>query len=318
MISRCRLRRGFTLVELLLSLIVTAIVGAALVRMVVSQARFMDQQEAWRAARSVSRSGINRLMSDLRAVEAATGVEAAAAGGQDFTIRVPYAFGILCRVNANVTTVSLLPVDSAMFAEPGYSGLAWRKNSTGVYTYVPGNALPGFPGVNDCINALPMGYQGNVAAPFAITTLPSMNGSPPGQVVSLTSGAGLLAPPAGPDVGSIVFLYRRIRYEFKASVAVPGRIGLWRTRLDFGGGTEELAAPFANTARVNFYVLDNVPAQAAVPANLGDIRGLELVLDGMSEQTPGGSAGPKTASVRTSVFIENRPHSPEILFLICL
>jgi hypothetical protein len=73
------------------------------------------------------------------------------------------------------------------------------------------------------------------------------------------------------------------------------------------GATEELVAPFANTARVNFYVLDNPVAQAAVPGNLADIRGLELVLDGMSEQTPGGSAAPKTANVRSSVFFENRP-----------
>jgi prepilin-type N-terminal cleavage/methylation domain-containing protein len=300
-------RRGFTLVELLLSLIITAIIGAALVRMVVSQARFMDQQEAWRAARSVSRSGINRLVSDLRAVEAATGVTAAVAGGKDFTINVPYAFGILCRVNANVTTVSLLPVDEAMFAEAGYSGFAWRKNTTGVYTYVAGNALPSITAQTDCVNALPLGYQGNALAPFAITTLATINGSPPGQVVNLTSGAGLLAPPAGPDVGSIVFLYRSVRYEFKNSVAVPGRIGLWRTTLGIGGTTEELVAPFANTARVNFYVLNNAAPQAAVPGNLGDIRGLELVLDGMSEQTPGGSTAPKTSNVRTSVFFENRP-----------
>jgi prepilin-type N-terminal cleavage/methylation domain-containing protein len=299
-------RRGFTLVELLLSLVVTAIVGGALVRMVVSQARFMDQQEAWRAARSVSRSGVNRLMSDLRAVEATQGVEAAAAGGQDFTIRVPYAFGILCRVNANISTVSLLPVDSAMFAAPGYSGFAWRKNQTGIYTYVPGTALPSFQAQTDCLNALPLGYQGNAAAPFAITTLPTMNGSPQGRVVNLTSGAGLVAPPLGPEVGSIFLLYRRVRYEFKASVAIPGRTALWRTTLDFGGTTEELAAPFANTARVNFYVLDNPTPQAAVPP-LGNIRGLELVLDGMSEQTPGGSTAPKTSNVRTSVFFENRP-----------
>jgi hypothetical protein len=151
-----------------------------------------------------------------------------------------------------------------------------------------------------------MGYQGNVAAPYAITTLPSINGSPAGQVVSLTSGAGLVAPPLGPEVGSIFFLYRTIRYEFKNSVAVPGRIGLWRTVVSTGD-TEELAAPFANTARVNFYVLNNAVPQAAVPGNLGDIRGLELVLDGMSEQTPGGSPGPKTVNVRTSVFFENRP-----------
>ncbi len=293
-------RRGFTLIELMVSLIVATIVGGALVRMTLAQARFMDQQEAWRSARSVSRSGINRLVSDLRNVEAVGGVEAAVAGGQDFTIRVPYAFGVLCRVNANVTTVSLLPVDSAMYNGPGYSGFAWRKNTTGAYTYVAGTALPVLPGtVIDCTGALPVG--------FGITTVASINGSPAGQVVNLTSAAGLLAPPAGPDVGSIVFLYRQVRYQFKNSVSVPGRTALWRTTLGIGGTTEELAAPFANTARVNFYVLNTATAQAAVPALLSDIRGLELVLDGMSERTPGGSTAPKTANVTTSVFFQNRP-----------
>jgi prepilin-type N-terminal cleavage/methylation domain-containing protein len=292
-------RRGFTLIELMVSLIVATIVGGALVRMTLAQARFMDQQEAWRSARNVSRSGINRLISDLRDVEAVNGIEAAAAGGQDFTVRVPYAFGVMCRTNAAVTTVSLLPVDSAMFAGPGFSGFAWRKNSTGVYTYVPGTALPVVPGTTaDCTGALPVG--------FGITTLPSINGSPAGQVVNLASAA-LPALPAGPDVGSIVFLYRRVRYEFKNSVIMPGRTALWRTTLGFGGTAEELAGPFANTARVNFYVLNNATAQAAVPAPLSDIRGLELVLDGMSERAPGGSTAPKTANVTTSVFFQNRP-----------
>ena len=117
-------RRGFTLVELLLSLLVTAIVGAALVRMVLSQARFMDQQEAWRQARSVARGGVNRLISDLRVVEVSGGMFAAAAGGQDFTVRVPYAFGIVCLSTGTVTTVSLLPVDATMYNEAGFSGFA--------------------------------------------------------------------------------------------------------------------------------------------------------------------------------------------------
>ncbi len=89
-------RQGFTLIELMLSMIIAAIVGAALIRMSLAQARFMDQQEAWRSARSVARGGINRLISDLRSVEATNGVAAAVAGGQDFTIRVPYAFGVMC------------------------------------------------------------------------------------------------------------------------------------------------------------------------------------------------------------------------------
>jgi prepilin-type N-terminal cleavage/methylation domain-containing protein len=285
-------RRGFTLIELLISLVVTAIVGGALVRMVLSQARFMDQQEAWREARSVSRGGINRLLSDLRAVEASGGLVAAVAGGQDFTIRVPYAFGVLCGSAANVYTVSLLPVDATMFAEPGYTGFA-RRLANGTYDYHPSNTLNLVGTTVLCQNGL---YD-------SIHTLPSLNGSPAGSVVNLTRNSGAFGTP--PDRGSVIYLYREIRYEFKASVAIPGRTGLWRTKVT-SGNTEELAAPFDATARVNFYNLNVTPAQSAVPP-LSDVRGLELVLNGMSERTPGGSAGPKTANMTTSVFFENRP-----------
>jgi hypothetical protein len=242
---------------------------------------------------------VNRLVSDLRVVEATGGLTAAAAGGQDFTVRVPYAFGILCTVAANTATVSLLPVDSAMYNAPGKSGFAIRADD-GTYTYYTSSVLSTPPPagiVNDCF--VP-------AAPnLPITTLPSISGSPAGQVVVVTATANF-APV--PKVGQIMFLYRRIRYEFKNSVALPGRTGLFRTPLDAPGApSEELATPFAATARVNFYVLNNVASQAAVPAPLSNTRGFELVLDGMSERTPGGSAGPKTANVKTSVFFENRP-----------
>lgn len=286
-------RRGVTLIELMVSLLITVIVGAALIRMTLAQARFMDQQEAWRGARSVARSGINRLVSDLRMVEPVGGFVAAAPGGQDFTVLVPYAFGILCRTVATVTTVHLLPVDATVFNAPGHSGFAWRSPA-GDYNYVPSTVLPSVPGTpGNCTGALPS----------QIYLLGSINGSPAGQTANLTTGAALAPVPA---VGSIIFLYRRVRYEFKNSVAVPGRLGLWRTTLT-DNTTEELAAPFDNTARVNFYVLNNPTAQAAVPAPLSDIRGLELVLNGMSEGTPQGSSAPKTANVITSVFFENRP-----------
>ena len=292
-------RRGFTLVELLLSLIVTAIVGAALVRMVLGQARFMDQQEAWRGARAVARGGVNRLASDLRMVEATNGVSAAVAGGQDFTVRVPYAFGVICLAAGNTLTLSMLPVDSAMYNAPGHSGFAVRADD-GTYAYYTSTVLDGIPaniGNGNCTG---------VAAPDKpITTLASMNGSPAGNTITVTSTAAF-----NPAVkkGQIVFLYRRIRYQFKNSVALAGRTGLFRAPVDaVGGPEEEIATPFAATARVNFFVLNNAVAQAAVPGTLGDIRGLELVLDGMSERAPQGSATYKTANIRTSVFFENRP-----------
>jgi prepilin-type N-terminal cleavage/methylation domain-containing protein len=296
MTTRSLARQGFTLVELLISLVVTAIVGASLVKMMLSQARFMDQQEAWRNARSVSRGGINRLLSDLRIVEATGGLEAAAAGGQDFTVRVPYAFGIMCWTNGASTTLSILPVDSTVFAAAGFSGFAYR-NAAGTYNYVQAGVSLTDPGTAaNCTGAVPVNIH-----PATGGALPSINGSPAGKVVNV----GGVVPVATP-VGTIFFLYRRVRYEFKNSTALPGRTGLFRTMMT-GGASEEIATPFANTARVNFYVLNTTPAQAAVPGVLGNVRGLELKLDGMSERTPGGSAAPKTANMTTSVFFENRP-----------
>ncbi|MFL5448895.1 MAG: type II secretion system protein J [Gemmatimonadales bacterium] len=296
-------RRGFTLVELLLSLIVTAIVGAALVRMVLGQAKFMDQQEAWRGARAVARGGVNRLVSDLRMVEATNGMAAAAAGGQDFTVRVPYAFGIICSqpgVGAASLTITMLPVDDQMYTAPGYSGFAVRRDD-GTYDYYTAstpNVTPPVALTTTCT------APGGILNPYPIPTGLTVNGSPAGRTVLVQTGA--LNPI--PKMGQIVFLYRRIRYQFKNSVALPGRTGLFRAPVDGNAADEEeIATPFAPTARVNFYVLNNAVAQAAVPIPLGNTRGLELVLDGMSERTPQGSAAPKTANVRTSVFFENRP-----------
>jgi prepilin-type N-terminal cleavage/methylation domain-containing protein len=288
MSTRTIARQGFTLIELMLSLIIAAVVGAALIRMSLAQARFMDQQEAGRSARSVARGGINRLVSDLRAVEATGGLEAAAAGGQDFTVRVPYAFGVVCLSTGTVTTVALLPVDSSMYAAAGFSGFAVRDKA-GIYSYQTAGT------------AIAAGVPANCVGAFPILNLPSINGSPAGQIVNLHSGAIPV-----PDPGSIVFMFRRIRYQFKNSTALPGRTGLFRTMVN-GGAEEELATPFDNTARVNFYVLNATPAQSAVPGLLGNVRGLELVLNGMSERTPGGSTAPKSANVTTSVFFENRP-----------
>jgi hypothetical protein len=269
-------------------MVVLGIVGSALVKMMLSQGRFMDQQEAWRSSRAVARSTINGLYSDVRDVEAVGGVEAAAAGGKDFTLRVPYAFGIMCSTGAGGTTLSLLPVDSTMFAGSGFSGFAWR-DANGVYQYVTtGVALN------------PAGTVANCTA-ANITTLPSINGSPAGKVVNVT---GTVSPV--PPVGTIFFLFRRVRYEFKASTSVPGRVGLWRTLLTPNLG-EELATPFDTSARVNFYVDNNPTAQSAVPGLLSSIRGFEFRLDGQSERAPRGSAGPKATNLTTSIFFSNRP-----------
>jgi prepilin-type N-terminal cleavage/methylation domain-containing protein len=280
-------RRGFTLVELVISIVVLGVVGAGLLQMIMSQGRFMEHQEAWRSSRAVSRSSLNRLFAEARNVEAVGGVEAAAAGGTDFTLRVPYAYGIMCASDGVATTLSLLPVDSAMYGAPGFSGFAWR-DANGVYQYVTAGVSLSAAGAGPCTAA-------------NITTLPSISGSPAGRTVTV---GGTVSPV--PPVGTIFLLFRRVRYEFKASTLIPGRVGLWRT-LVTPNTTEELAAPFDTTARVRFYVDYATTPQNAVPGSLASIRGLEFQLDGQSTLAPRGSSAPMRTLLNTSIFFNNRP-----------
>ena len=265
------------MVEILVTVIILGIVGGAMVRMLTSQARFYEHQGAGRNARSISRAAVNVLVSEMRMVESPGGVVAATA--TSVTLRVPYAVGVYCGTAAAISTISLLPTDSAMLAEPGFSGYAWR-GLMGNYTYVEGGAAiaPGAPAICTAnnISAVPGGVR--------VGVIPML--------------------PTGVPVGAVVMLTRRINYSFAGSVAIPGRVALWR-RIEATGAREELAAPFDVGSRFRFYRLSANTAQDAVPA-LAEIRGFELLLTGASEKSPRSTGAPQRANLTTSVFFRNR------------
>lgn len=268
--------------ELLVSLVITAVVAGAMMRLMVGEIRFAEDREAWRTARQASRSGMTVLASDLRMVETGAGIEAAAVGGQDLTVRVPYTFGVLCATDGSVSTVALLPSDSAMSAQSGHSGFAYRTESSGAYTYVSAGTVTTGASASPCTTA-------------AIAVVPD------GEVVTLGG-----AVPPGLEPGSIFLLYRRIRYQFKASAAIQGQVAFWRTRVETGD-TEEIAAPFDAGARFRFYQGTNATPQNAVPSPLTNITGLELAFDGRSERAPRMSPGPKVVQFSSSLYFQNQP-----------
>ena len=277
-------RRGFSMVELLVGMVIFAIIGAAFTKLMTTQGKFFDKQGLSNAARNVSRASLNRVVSDFRMIEATGGVVAATP--TVLTIRIPYAIGVMCATSNGRTHVSLLPVDSMAYASAGFYGYAWRNFTTGAYSYVEG----GGTAIGNGDAAVCNGQN--------ITTVPN------GKVVGLQPTA-----PAGAGLGTPIFLYARVRYEFKASQSVQGAIGLYRTQISQNGAetSEELVAPFAATAKWKFFTLNggNV-AQDAPPANLADIRGLELHLDGLSEYRAPGQASYESAPFTTAVFFKNR------------
>src|SRR5678816_3241980 len=87
-------RKGMSMAELLIGMVILAIVGMGLTQTLRSQARYFDHQKTGSLARAVSRGPINRVVSDMRMVEARGGIISASA--TEIRLRVPYAMGVVC------------------------------------------------------------------------------------------------------------------------------------------------------------------------------------------------------------------------------
>ena len=269
-------RSGVSLVELLVAMTLLGIVGLSILRTFTSQARLADLQTKRLDARAVSRAPVNLFMSEARMVETGNGVVAATASS--VTLRIPVVMGLVCGTSGAATVLSLMPVDSAVLASAAYSGHAYRQAS-GLYSYTEGTITVSSGGSGTC----------NAA-----------------NITTVTGGTMVLVTPqmAAAEIGTVAFLYQRVRYDFAASAAISGRVGLWRT-LEQSGATEELATPFDAASRFRYYRADQDTVDTAVPT-LTAIRGIRLDLVGASERNRFGKVTPETSQLQTAVFFMNR------------
>ncbi|MHB0962721.1 MAG: PulJ/GspJ family protein [Gemmatimonadaceae bacterium] len=271
-----RARRGFSLIELLITLVLVAIIGVAAGRMLMSQTRFYSRLAGQKDARSVTRNARNIIQTELSMVEAGTGV--VAASNDSVRVRMPYAWGVYCKSDK----MMMLPVDSAMYAMAVFAGYAIKDTTpAGQFTYTTSTTTPSSGSATDCTD-------------------------PPVSITAPTNGLYMQLSPSVPvatTAGSPMFLYQEVTYKFAASGIVSGKRGLFRRVAN--GAAEELLAPFDTTAKFRFYSLYDDVAQTAVPP-LINIRGIELMLDAQSPTRTSGQANPETASIKTAIFFRNR------------
>jgi prepilin-type N-terminal cleavage/methylation domain-containing protein len=288
-----RARRGFTLAEVMISLVVSGVIGASFMRLLVSQNRYYDHETNMRTARSIARSASTILVADLRMVQDSGGVDSVTSDGKVMRVLVPYRFGLVCGTSGNVTTVSMLPIDSGTMAGSVYRGFAWRVPATGRYTYVsPDSAtardLP-------TTSANPARCTGAGAGQAQVRTV-SVNGRV-GALLDLPGPAPSGAPATVP-----VFFWQRITYTFRASVIYPNKVGLWR--IVEGGPTEELMAPFDTSARFRFYQAGDDTSRTWPPP-VNAIRGVDLVLTALSPRATSKDSTGSQSKVVTAVFFKN-------------
>lgn len=297
MTSRLIARRGMTLAEVMVALVLIGIVGAMFTKMLVAQGRFFNEQYGQRSARTVARAPMNFLLSELRMVQDQGGVAAAQADGKRVRLKVPFRFGVVCGTAGGATVVSMLPVDSTVSAT--YAGWAWRAIN-GSYTEVAASAPLDADSLRDVT-----GLAGEATCTAARIHKP---------VVTLAGGTQktgrvleVRPPSAAAPTISPVYLWQYVAYEFKASTAYPGRIGLYRIQADGtpAANEVELMAPFDTSARFKFFVPNQDTSQVAVPANLTTIRGFDLILNGAAGAPASVHSKPAVNRLTTAVFFKN-------------
>jgi hypothetical protein len=281
-------RAGVTLVELMVGLVMSAFVGTMMVSLLLTSTRFNDRVEAGREARGTARTPLNLITTELRMVNAETGV--ISADSVTITVRVPFMLGLVCSVTPGVSgsvTGAFLPVDATMLdASLGYTGFAIRQ-------------FDGSYGYSASTSAIPTATATPAACTAGTVSLPT--GSKFGTLLGPVASAA--------SAGTPMMLYRTVRYEFAPSTITPGRIALWRrtvTAANVVDLSEEVAAPFDSTAGFRFFILNNRVAVDSLPTSLGDLRGVEIQLFGESERTVRNRPSPEQTNLVTSVFFLNR------------
>jgi prepilin-type N-terminal cleavage/methylation domain-containing protein len=267
-------RRGFTLIELLLAMTLTAILATALTRILVSDSRFVGQQDAMMAARNTARAAQNVTSVELRMVSDG-GLLAAAA--DSVTVRVPYAFGVACGVSGGSRIASLMPVDSLMFATAAPLGAA-RRQADGTYTFREGITVTSTTDTASCVSE-------------------DIRRVPGGKWVAIT-------PPSTAPNGFLFYLYQNVTFKFSASTDLPERIGLWR-RVN-NNAYEELVAPFDSTSRFRFLIGADPEPTDVVPGDLSTVAGLELFLVAESYVIPQGKSAYTTFELPIQIVFLNR------------
>lgn len=281
-------RKGFSLAEALVAMVVLGIVSAALTRMVVEQMRFFSYTQSDRSARSAARNSMQVMLSDLRMVQAdSAGVRAASTSS--ITVRVPYRFGLVCGTASGVTTVSMLPIDSMVSTMAVYAGYAYRpRGSTGLYNYPSGTTTK---------NASSQATLCTTTAGIKTVTVAGRAGEIFDLVPTITMDLQTNV------VGMSVFFYQTVQYYFAASTTYPGYLALWRSVT--GGSTDELMAPFKTGSQFQFYTSGSDASSSTVPSPITNITGVDVVLIAVGNRTPAGRTAPPQEKMVTSVFFKN-------------
>ena len=208
--SRSR-ESGFTLVEMLIGVVLTGVVGAALVGVLIEQSSFYQENSRLVTANRSLRGSADRMSTELRTVHQG---DVQTADSRQLTVRLGVMHGVVCYVSGTNAYIYLHRVPDSQpqtvrYMEPRFMG-SWQ---TGL---VWGD------------------LQSDGSSTCASYGAPS--GKSAGHYRKVTSW-----PVASPEVGTLVYGTRSLTYEFDER---DGQIVLLRNNVEIAGPFERVEQYF--------------------------------------------------------------------------
>lgn len=255
-------RRGFTLVEILVALVISGILATVIFQLLQGQSRFVATQSSREEVQQNARGGLDLITSEMRGVPPGAVV---AGSNNMIEFLAPKAWGLLCSVSSPYTVLfPQLPATAVFTSEPASARLVFPTGTPGGWT---ARTVSGVP-----------------AAATTATACSALN--PEGPVAMYTVSAG--AAPASVQVGDRVFLARQTVYD--AAVESGGTVA-WLRRNN-GTNQEAILGPLASATTglvFTFRDANGAVLSSVNSTNNTNIRSVEVQLTTQSRSKAGGA-----------------------------
>ena len=241
---------GFTLIEVLIALVISTVVGGALISLLVGQSRFYARNDELLTAERNVRAAIDMISTDLRV---AAPEDLVAATPDSVSLRYDVIRGIVCdSTDTDEIAGYILDTLGTFGLTTTVQGLAFSEPYDSAFVYGDG-----FLGT---LTATGAGPKAVCVANGAPGTLPD---------AYYRSVTGWVAEFGNvPDRGSYVRGYRLLTYRFAPSVFASGT-AIWR-------GDAELVGPVADSASFSYVMADGTVQTTVTGADLANVIAIRL------------------------------------------
>ena len=277
--TRSRAAAGFTRVEAILVLAMLAVVGAAVMRIFIGNARFYAWSDTVVALRHTIRSTADLLATEIRHASAA---DFMAAESDSLAFRTDVARAVVCD-STSVDQVALMVFDSvrAPNLPPGFRGTAISEPYDSVFTMLDGwVATPRTKG------AAPRSICESRGAAL------SLSASRYREMAGWRARYGRL-----PGAGAMVRTFGKVSFRLSGSTFASG--------LAVRRNGQEVAAPFDSASGFTYLLADGAEIASVQRSRLGEIRAVRIRLVGSAPQGSPGARPSRSESADHLIFLRN-------------